>query len=52
MFQKQVILYQVDAHLKLGLHGLHFFGFTFIYLIDNQVFILFFIKKNGLQRKP
>jgi len=52
MFQRQVILEQVAAHLKLGLHGLHFFGFTFMYSIYNQAIILFSIKKNGLQCKP
>ena len=41
-----------SVNKKLGLHGLHFLGFKYIYYIEYQLFIIFFYQKNGLQCKP
>jgi len=36
----------------VGLHGLHFLRFTPLQFTDNQMIILFYHQKVGLQCKP
>ena len=42
----------ISAITKVGLHGLHFLGFTLIYIIDNQIFKKYSARFLGLQCKP
>jgi len=37
---------------QLGLHGLHFLWFIFIYMIENQLVNIFYCYIVGLQCKP
>jgi hypothetical protein len=37
---------------KVGLHGLHFLGFTLLYLIENQIIKFNPLSNNGFLCKP